>query len=249
MRAARRAARMPAASPEGPRTTRGLLAGDPLVERELARQVADAPWTPGPRGAGRGRTPDTEPEVGRMKSSRVRIVVVLPAPFGPRNPNASPAWTGEGEFADPLHGSSRRTSVRRSATMTSTTLIPLRCRPDAGARTSTPPRLGARPQRCCPPWMRPSSGSRPRGSGCGVDAAEPGLPFSRKPIESAYMLATECSNAFATKAAIGGTIAITLSITERPPVAIQTARQTVRWPTPHARTPWRTQARLADRAR
>jgi hypothetical protein len=32
------------------------------------------------------------PDVGRMWSSRVRIVVVLPAPFGPRKPNASPGW-------------------------------------------------------------------------------------------------------------------------------------------------------------
>ncbi len=30
------------------------------------------------------------PEVGRIRSSSVRIVVVLPAPFGPRKPKTSP---------------------------------------------------------------------------------------------------------------------------------------------------------------
>ena len=33
------------------------------------------------------------PDVGRRWSSRVRMVVVLPAPFGPRKPNASPSST------------------------------------------------------------------------------------------------------------------------------------------------------------
>jgi hypothetical protein len=31
-----------------------------------------------------------DPEVGAMRVPRVRTVVVLPAPFGPRNPNTSP---------------------------------------------------------------------------------------------------------------------------------------------------------------
>jgi len=34
-----------------------------------------------------------DPLDGRMKSSKVRIVVVLPAPFGPRNPKISPWYT------------------------------------------------------------------------------------------------------------------------------------------------------------
>ena len=33
------------------------------------------------------------PAVGRMRSSSSRIVVLLPAPFGPRNPNTSPRST------------------------------------------------------------------------------------------------------------------------------------------------------------
>src|SRR5512143_14697 len=33
------------------------------------------------------------PLVGRIRSSEVRIVVVFPAPFGPRNPNTSPCST------------------------------------------------------------------------------------------------------------------------------------------------------------
>src|SRR5664279_4104501 len=33
------------------------------------------------------------PEVGRIRSRRVRIAVVLPAPLGPRKPNTSPCST------------------------------------------------------------------------------------------------------------------------------------------------------------
>ena len=33
------------------------------------------------------------PRSGRRKSSRIRIVVVLPAPFGPRKPKIVPAGT------------------------------------------------------------------------------------------------------------------------------------------------------------
>src|SRR3954470_1849032 len=36
---------------------------------------------------------NARPEVGRMRSRTVRIVVVLRAPFGPRNPKTSPAMT------------------------------------------------------------------------------------------------------------------------------------------------------------
>ncbi len=34
-----------------------------------------------------------EPAVGEISVARIRTVVVLPAPFGPRNPNTSPAAT------------------------------------------------------------------------------------------------------------------------------------------------------------
>src|SRR5947208_2864227 len=33
----------------------------------------------------------TEPEVGRIRPTSMRMVVVLPAPLGPRNPKTSPA--------------------------------------------------------------------------------------------------------------------------------------------------------------
>jgi len=36
-----------------------------------------------------------EPEVGAMRVPSVRTVVVLPAPFGPRNPNTSPRPTSK----------------------------------------------------------------------------------------------------------------------------------------------------------
>jgi hypothetical protein len=35
------------------------------------------------------------PEVGGMKPARMRMVVVLPAPFGPRNPMISPWLTSK----------------------------------------------------------------------------------------------------------------------------------------------------------
>jgi hypothetical protein len=45
---------------------------------------------PGPTGM-----PATmaEPAVGEISVARIRTVVVLPAPFGPRNPNTSPLAT------------------------------------------------------------------------------------------------------------------------------------------------------------
>jgi hypothetical protein len=42
----------------------------------------------------------TVPEVGRIRSSRIRIVVLLPAPLGPRNPKASP---GDTEMSRPFN--------------------------------------------------------------------------------------------------------------------------------------------------
>ena len=37
----------------------------------------------------------TSPESGRARPTSMRIVVVLPAPFGPRNPNTSPATSSK----------------------------------------------------------------------------------------------------------------------------------------------------------
>ena len=71
-----------------------LAAGQAVVERELARDVADPAVDRRPgRRSSRCRTRTRVPDVGRMRSRRVRIVVVLPAPLGPRKPKTSPAWT------------------------------------------------------------------------------------------------------------------------------------------------------------
>src|SRR5690242_13070646 len=51
-----------------------------------------------------------------MRSRMVRIVVVLPAPFGPRNPNTSPSWTWRSTSTIPL--CSPYVLVRRSVRMT-----------------------------------------------------------------------------------------------------------------------------------
>jgi hypothetical protein len=69
-----------------------LEPGEPVVEPELARQVADAPVDLD-RVATSVQTEDGCPPVGRMKSRTVRIVVVLPAPLGPRYPKISPRST------------------------------------------------------------------------------------------------------------------------------------------------------------
>ena len=42
----------------------------------------------------------TVPLVAGMKPVMIRIVVVLPAPFGPRNPRISPLRGGEADVAD-----------------------------------------------------------------------------------------------------------------------------------------------------
>ena len=44
------------------------------------------------------------PAVGVMKPASMRMVVVLPAPFGPRKPSTSPGLTVE---ADVVHGGER----------------------------------------------------------------------------------------------------------------------------------------------
>ena len=71
-----------------------LAAGEVVVQDELAGQVADAGdgSRPGRRSVSMPKIV-ARPLVGRIWSRRVRIIVVLPAPFGPRKPNASPSST------------------------------------------------------------------------------------------------------------------------------------------------------------
>ena len=79
----------------------GVAAGEPVVEVELAGQVAD-PAVDGDRVGGRLDAEDlARPDVGRMRSSRMRIVVVLPAPFGPRKPKISPSSTSRSSSVMP----------------------------------------------------------------------------------------------------------------------------------------------------
>ena len=57
-------------------------------------QVADPAADPRPRPPGcRARAPRPCPALGWRKPSSSRIVVLLPAPFGPRNPKISPTFT------------------------------------------------------------------------------------------------------------------------------------------------------------
>src|SRR6478609_6978897 len=41
---------------------------------------------------------EIEPAVGRIKPTSIRIVVVLPAPFGPKKPNTSPLFSSKSIF-------------------------------------------------------------------------------------------------------------------------------------------------------
>ena len=70
-----------------------LLAGQARVERELAGEVSDASMDR--HGVGHGVDPEDLccTRVGWESPVRRRIVVVLPAPFGPRNPKISPSAT------------------------------------------------------------------------------------------------------------------------------------------------------------
>jgi hypothetical protein len=74
------------ATAEMPEVGEQLRARLPIVDHEVAGEVAD-PATQRRTALARVR-PSTEarPPLGRIRSSRMRIVVVLPAPFGPRKP-------------------------------------------------------------------------------------------------------------------------------------------------------------------
>ena len=70
-----------------------MSAGQVRIQGQVRGQIADVPadlhrllWQSMPRI-------EALPAVGRISSITVRIVVVLPAPFGPRKPNTSPRWT------------------------------------------------------------------------------------------------------------------------------------------------------------
>src|SRR4030088_2047411 len=60
------------------------------------------------------------PEVGAMSAHRSRSVVVLPAPFGPRNPKTSPSSTSRSRSCTAVRRSNRfvRRSVRRTTPIT-----------------------------------------------------------------------------------------------------------------------------------
>jgi hypothetical protein len=68
--------------------------GDPVAESlGLLEPVGgEKDWRISTPFSALSRTPATvaEPEVGAIKVPRVRTMVVLPAPLGPRNPNTSP---------------------------------------------------------------------------------------------------------------------------------------------------------------
>ena len=69
-------------------------AGEAVEQPEIAGQVPDLRRGPRPRRrCASSPSSAARPEVGRIRSSRRRIVVLLPAPFGPRKPNTSPRST------------------------------------------------------------------------------------------------------------------------------------------------------------
>jgi hypothetical protein len=61
-----------------------LAAGEPVEEAEVAGQIADAAsGLDTPRRLSRPSS-EARPSVGRIRSSRSLMVVLFPAPFGPR---------------------------------------------------------------------------------------------------------------------------------------------------------------------
>jgi hypothetical protein len=93
-----------------------VLEEDLLQPRPLEDQVLDAmaEESPGP-----GESPNSErlPLVGRSRPSINRMVVVLPAPFGPRKPNVSPARTENEMLSIPRRRPYRLVSSRASMTV------------------------------------------------------------------------------------------------------------------------------------
>ena len=71
-------------------------AGEPRVERRLLDHGTD----PGKTRIGPPPFSRATPLVGRTNPSSIRSVVVLPAPFGPRNPKVSPGRDGQIERVD-----------------------------------------------------------------------------------------------------------------------------------------------------
>ena len=90
---------------------RGYRAGVSTMEPTRVITEARAPPASAPRSVHR-------PVDGLMRPNRQRIVVVLPAPFGPRNPNTPPWGTA---MSSPSTASVRpprtlRYSLRRAST-------------------------------------------------------------------------------------------------------------------------------------
>ena len=71
-----------------------LAGGELLVEEGPVGDEAEGGLGRlGLAGRGRGRRSSTRPEVGFSSPAIMRMVVVLPAPFGPRKPWISPGAT------------------------------------------------------------------------------------------------------------------------------------------------------------
>ena len=90
-----------------------LLDGQLVVElvglRHDAEPGADPPAV---RSPGRGRRRAASPSVTGDVQPIIRIVDDLPAPFGPRNPNASPRWTSTSMPSTAVKSPKRLTSPR-----------------------------------------------------------------------------------------------------------------------------------------
>src|SRR5512134_1564007 len=89
-----------------------------------------------------------EPEVGEMKQVRIRMVVDLPAPFGPRKPTTSPRFTSKLTFSSARTAPNRLLSVVAEI-ITSVAIRPPKLEgftqlgaPNSGARTAHPRNVG-----------------------------------------------------------------------------------------------------------
>src|SRR4029079_11792716 len=117
---------------------RGYIAGVSTIEPTCAITRDSSPWLSAPRSEAR-------PAVGRISPSRHRMVVVFPAPFGPRNPKTPPSGTSRSRPSTALVGGLR--NLRYSLTSPETSMTAIDRTLSHGALQTAGFGLGAFPER------------------------------------------------------------------------------------------------------
>ena len=218
-------------------------------EAQVARQVADRPPRRPRRLPAVSRPKHARrPAVGRIRSSRRRIVVLLPAPFGPRNPKTSPCSTRrsssasartpppirlrEGDRLDRgLVFGHARVSVTRDARFTK--LGPPRSRPG--------PRRGARSSRRRGSRRSGSAPARADGRGSGRRRRRRSARGSEIVSQSMYLASRRARAAADVAEPVGAELGRLEALPEEVPHHARSSKnsipQSVWWITNHSRVP------------